>query len=311
MLSPLFKTNRPLRMLKYACPHCLLSMNSSENSRIGLYLSRLPEPKCGKASPIQKGVILSREQGSADLCEEGIGIGVPLLKYRRDFYFPGTATTSEEGEIISQRVWKKFDLNLIDRHQKRASSGPETFSWVYQRLYNRVYKTTMGRRLIELSSRVAGNTGVNLKDHSPAFYRVESKGTIPVYYEFKNEKREIIVSMNFEDVDRNGLQEIFVSNELGGVLFDRYIDDTGIHLERDEISGWDRIEGRKATFYSPVANLFLEVSIPEELHAYRGREIIDDIISWSGVILSIPPNSKSLEYLVRIGPLSEMKGIKK
>ncbi|TFG11875.1 hypothetical protein EU537_11185 [Candidatus Thorarchaeota archaeon] len=286
-------------------------MNSSGDNRLGLYLSKDPKPQCGKAAPIQKGVVPSRKQGSADLCEEGIGIGVPLLKYRRDFYFPGTATTSEEGKITSQRAWKKFDLNLIDRHQKKASSRPETFSWVYQRLYNRTYKTALGRRLIELSGRIAGSTGVNVEGRPPAFYRVKSKGTITVDYEFENEKQDILVSMNLEGIDREGLQEIFLSNEMGGILFDAYRDDTGVRLRRDEISGWDKIEGREATFYSPAANLFFKVSIPDGVRAFRGREIIDDIISWSGVILSLPPSTKSIKYLVKIGPVSEMNGAEK
>jgi len=282
-------------------------MNPSENDLFGLYLSKDSNPKCGKAAPIQKGVVPSRKQGTADLCEEGVGIGVPLLKYRRDFYFPGTATTSDEGKLKSQKAWKKFDLNLIDRHQKEDSVKPEAFSWVYQRLYNRVYKTALGRSLIELSSRAAGKMGVNVQTHTPAFYRVESKGTITVDYEFRNEKQEILVSMDFEDIDRDGLQEILVSNELGGILFDQYTDDTGIHREQDEISGWDKIEGKKAIFYSTPANLFFEVSIPGEQSAFRGREIIDDIIRWSGVIISLPPSTMRVEYLVRIGPLSEMR----
>jgi hypothetical protein len=286
-------------------------MKSSQNQRFGLYLSKDTKPKCGKAAPIQKGVIPSRTEGGADLCEEGVGIGVPLLKYRRDFYFPGTATASEEGKITSQRAWKKFDLNLIDRHQKEGSSKPEMFSWVYQRLYNRVYKTALGRSLIDLSSRTAGKMEVNVKRNIPAFYRVASKGTIAVDYEFRNDKREILVSMNFEDIDRDGLQEVLVSNELGGVLFDQYTDDTGIHLEQDEITGWDRIKGGKAAFYSTEADLFFEVCIPEEQSAFRGREIIDDIIRWSGVIISLPPTVRSIEYRVRLGILSEMKGIKK
>lgn len=72
----------------------------------------------GKSSPIQKGLIPSLNGGGGDLCEEGLGFGVPILQYVRDFYFPGSAITLLAGPVdATSHVAKKFNYDLIERKQ--------------------------------------------------------------------------------------------------------------------------------------------------------------------------------------------------
>ena len=100
---------------------------SNADIEVSYFLSSTTRPHHGKASPIQKGLVPSRKNGNADLCEEGVGFGVPLLQYKRDFFFPGKASTSDEGLLIEKNAWKRFQIDLVERHHVDAQlvSSPE------------------------------------------------------------------------------------------------------------------------------------------------------------------------------------------
>ena len=257
-------------------------------------------PHFGKSAHIQKGLLPSRNGHFSDLCEEGVGFGVPILQYRRDFYFPGTSVVSSEGTIGSDSAWKEFTMNLIDRRQKRGSATIGSFSWVWQRVYNRAYKSSRGRKIIKsITSRLPSSPS----DRDPSiFFRVKSRGSVLSSYYFDREREIITVTLDFSRIHTSGLQHIYVSNELGGRLFDFYSDSSGINLQGDDIGEWDRIHATWAAFHSSTMDLKFCVETPRGVEAYRGREIIGLDICWSGIIFMLSPSCKRLSYRIAVGP---------
>lgn len=234
----------------------------------------------------------------ASICEEGVGFGVPILQYKRDFYFSGTSIVSNDGRIEDGRVWKSFMMNLIDRQQEKDSSKIGMFSWVFQRIFNRIYKSSFARRFVlTLAKRI----GLDFSENDTSvFLRVKSKGTVLSSYLIDSSTNTIQVELDFSEIQTSGLQHIYISNELGGNFFDAYTDSSGLHLQSDEISGWDKIRATWAEFQSPASNVAFRVVIPEGVEAFRGREIIGRDICWSGVIFMLPPASRTFRYQISI-----------
>ncbi|MHA2081729.1 MAG: hypothetical protein ACW99H_11350, partial [Candidatus Thorarchaeota archaeon] len=202
---------------------------------------------------------------------------------------------SDEGRIGNDSAWKEFTMNLIDRRQK-GSVTINSFSWVWQRMYNRAYKSSHGRKIMHfITSRLLPSPSV----HDPSkFFRVDSRGSVLSSYYFDVDTGIITVTMDFSRIHTSGLQHIYVSNELGGKLFDTYSDSSGINLRGDEIGAWDRIHATWAAFYSSAMDLVFRVETPMGVQAFRGREIIGLDISWSGIIFMLPPTCKRLSYRI-------------
>jgi hypothetical protein len=262
---------------------------------------RKPEPSCGKASPVQKGLIPSFVKGSADLCEEGLGFGVPILQYKRDFFFPGTADVAIDGHVTEKKSWKRFVFDLIERPKQRNKDGIAPFSWIYQRIYNRMYKSSQGRLLIELGSRTGLNRRRALSPTVPDFLPVESSGEVIVTYSLGRGFGAVFVELDLRKIKRDGLQHVYVSNELGGNHFTQYADSSGLRLNASDIGGWDRIRANWAVFFAPGLGLGFRVEIPRGVKAFRGREVIGSDISWSGVIFELPPDLDTFRYSVSMG----------
>ncbi|MFW9964865.1 MAG: hypothetical protein ACFFCX_14950 [Candidatus Sifarchaeia archaeon] len=255
-------------------------------------------PQVGKSAPIQKGLLLSIDGSQTELCEEGVGFGVPILQYKQDFYFSGTSTVSNFDGIDGDPIWKSFVMNLVDRRQRTDSSRIGMFSWVFQRIYNRIYKSRYGRRAIRpITTRL---DSVFSEPDPSVFFKVKSKGSITSSYLINQDEGTISVELDFSEVQKSGLQHIYISNELGGSLFFAYTDSSGISLQGDEIGAWDEIRATWAEFRSPLLNIAFRIDIPKGVQAFRGREIIGSDICWSGVIFMLSSSSKGLKYEITV-----------
>ncbi len=275
---------------------------------LSFHLYEKPAPQYGKAAPIQKGLVPSLQGGGADLIEEGLGLGVPILQYWRDFYFAGSAKILLNN--LQKTNWAKtFCFNLIERHYRKPSQGISLFSWTVPRLHNFIYRFRTGReflKLVAILNHLIGKarTRVSYQAH---FIPVTSRGESHVKYS-QSGQNEIRIEISFDTVVRNNLQQIYVSNELGGTLFTEYYDSTDLHLVDGAIEPWARIRGRWVIFYAPKLDLGFRVEIPQGITAYRGREVLEEAgIFWSGVIFQLPKSVKRLSYRVWFGQLNELK----
>ena len=60
-------------------------------------------------------------------------------------------------------------------------------------------------------------------------------------------------------------------------------------------------------FYASTLDVGFRVEIPDEIVAYRGREVFEHReIFWSGIILQLPGTITKCKYKVRFGTLQEL-----
>jgi hypothetical protein len=122
-----------------------------------------------------------------------------------------------------------------------------------------------------------------------------------------NEDRLLEIELVFESIERRNLKFIYVANELGGRLFTEYYDSTGLHLVKNQIEPWAKILGRWAVFYASTLDFGFRIEIPDEVIAYRGREVFEQHgIFWSGIILQLPRSVSNCKYKVRFGTFQEL-----
>ncbi len=71
------------------------------------------------ACRIQNGLVLVHE--NRDLSEEGIGFGVPVLKFGHETIFPGNACVTTEKDGDTSMVKIDYDMNLVERMVVKSS----------------------------------------------------------------------------------------------------------------------------------------------------------------------------------------------
>lgn len=270
------------------------------------FLYRGTQPYHGKSSPVQKGLIISQVDGGADLCEEGVGFGLPILQYARDFLFPGSSTVAAHGELTTGVWWKQFQFDLIERRGRSGEKRVGMFSWVFPRIFNRLYKAGPGRLVVQASEKLGMERRPGLEPPVQRFIRVRGRGSARVTYDLDVCKKQTVVTIDLEDVVRTGLERIYISNEAGARAFTLYIDSSGLRLHADEITPWAKVNATWAMLYAPARGVGFRVEIPETCSAFRGRETIGADISWSGIILCASPSAKSIQYMMRFGSLKEL-----
>jgi hypothetical protein len=272
-------------------------------------ISDTPKPQQGKSAPIQKGLVPHIPGKPIDICGEGLGFGTPILQYRRDFYFPGSATLHPQKENGKIHWTKVFTYNLIERWQRKSHHSIAAFSWARPRLHNLIYKTKTGRHLLKFIA-IADHlslqrSGIRLA--TPQFIPVQSRGQTPCHYRITENGQCLDIEMNFDAIVRSNLQSIYIANELGGHHFTRYFDSLGTQLEEYQIEPWTKINGQWAVFYAPYLDFGFRVEIPENANAFRGREVFKGSdIFWSGIILQLPNSTIKFSYQLQLGTLHQI-----
>jgi hypothetical protein len=125
-----------------------------------------------------------------------------------------------------------------------------------------------------------------------------SKGQVSVTY--RRSSRGLEIQASLDKLSREGLQNIVFANEQGGRLFNEYEDSTGIRLHDSQIEPWRPIQAEWASLHSRAFGVGFRLNRPSGWHIVRGREVVQDRISWSGLDLSCTELPRTLEYLVEI-----------
>lgn len=277
---------------------------------LSFHISDTSAPQSGKSAPIQKGLIPHLQNENVDICGEGLGFGTPILQYRRDFYFPGSASICHKDNDGSDLWAKQFIFNLIERKQHDPLTSIDTFSWVLPRLHNRIYKTKNGRQLLKLVALLNQWTfQARGKQSAPQYFiPVKSQGECQCQFLVRLKKRQIDVQVSFDTIVRNHLQFIYIANELGGQYFTQYWDSSGLYLQDNQIEPWAKITGHWAIFYAPALKFGFRVEIPKGINAFRGREVFEaHDIFWSGILLRFPKSTITCNYQIQYGAFQQIQ----
>jgi len=117
-------------------------------------------------------------------------------------------------------------------------------------------------------------------------------------------KGTIHVSIDISKVKKEGCTEVNIMNELGANYFDRYHDSNGLFLKGKAIGTWEEIFADEASFIDSSDNIAFTLKQVKRARMFRGRELIEGRLAWSGLSYGLPPDIINFAYDIRIGRLA-------
>ena len=242
---------------------------------------------------LQKGCVLVFN--GRELVEEGLGIGAPVCLYRDGARFSLNAVTFVDNSETDPSVTKIYDMNAIESKRFRgASIRRESCAERFLRALEKGYR---GIRRLHVGATMMLDV-VSMVGLRNEYVESCSKGQISVSYE--RSEGALRVTVNFESLVTEGLKALVIGNEQGGRLFAEYSDSFGGRLEGREIEPWRTTSAEWATLSSPEVGVGFKLRRPDGWRIVRGREVVDNRISWSGLNLAYDgiPTLKTLEYRI-------------
>ncbi|HEY9206061.1 MAG TPA: hypothetical protein VIO58_09075 [Candidatus Methanoperedens sp.] len=248
------------------------------------------------ASRIQKGPVLACN--NVDLSEEGVGFGVPVLKFGHETIFPGhcSLTTGKEADFTILSV--DYCMDLAERmavRGRKIDAGSFYRIKEYFSLLHRVYPHLRG---ILTRASIASRRAFDIKT---LFEKVEPIGVVNVVYVIRANEGKVHVRLDTKRVKKEGCTGIIIMNEQGANHFDAYRDSTGLFLLQDEIGTWDETFADGASFIDPCDGVSFTLSKINGSRMFRGRELVTDRLAWSGLAYSLPGSSVNFAYDIKIG----------
>lgn len=247
------------------------------------------------ASRIQKGLIL--KHGHRDLSEEGVGFGVPVLKFGHETIFPGSWRARVKRHDDYTLVEADFVLNLTIRMSRDGKLiGGQGFYKTKEMLSFLHRNHPLLRRGLSLSSELLRGA-FSLGD---VFVEVKPVSFVKAFYKIKNCK--ILVELMFSMSE--GCKEItgiIVMNEQGANYFDTYRDSEGQVLQKGKIGSWDETYAEVASFVNPADRIFFTLKRAKGARMFRGRELTPGRLAWSGLAYVLSPQTERFSYSIDIG----------
>jgi hypothetical protein len=246
-------------------------------------------------SKIEKGLVISLK--GEDLSEEGVGFGVPVLKFGNEAAFPGSSKSSSwtEGDLAVVKV--DYEINLVSR----LALGDRLIE-IDQlcRAKGRVDRLHRDRpslrRAIRLGSALF-RRGLSVETR---LVQTGSVGRAQVVYTISQEGLIDVLVRCWPKAE--GCTEMAIMNEQGAKSFDRYIDSEGMDLSGEDIGSWERIGADWGEFIDTGHNLSFRLWRTEGADLFRGREVIPGRLAWAGLahVVSMP-EVRDLEYKIEVG----------
>jgi hypothetical protein len=267
------------------------NFNGYRNVSIKIYPDS--RPHILEIASLQKGLVLVAD--GKELIGEGVGFGVPVVKYSDKTFFSSTAETSVDEGGDPLVVTKSFFMDTISK--KRFEKGPFINDRVYRLLHTSFEKVYLGYR----NFRSAFDKMMELRDAlgiQTQFVEVEPRGKVDVKYKFFPEVIE--VEVNFGNLDSRGIKELLVLNEQSSTFFRNYFDTDGHKLYGKNIGAWEQVKAEKASFANSTRSVVFTLKNVGGARLYRGWEQVNRRFCWAGLSYSLDPDTVSFTYPVML-----------
>ncbi|MCX9025362.1 MAG: hypothetical protein OIN85_04610 [Candidatus Methanoperedens sp.] len=90
-------------------------------------------------------------------------------------------------------------------------------------------------------------------------------------------------------------------NELGANHFDSYRDSNGLFLRGKAIGTWDETIADETSFIDFRDSIAFTLNRVKEARMFRGRELVEGRLAWSGLAYVLPHDIINFTYDIRIG----------
>ncbi|HSB64965.1 MAG TPA: hypothetical protein VLD65_00210 [Anaerolineales bacterium] len=249
---------------------------------------------------IQKGLVLFH--GDQDLSEEAVGFGVPILKRSLQTIFPSEVDLYLHGDSEQPKVSARFKLNLEERITKNGNDS------IKNRL---IYTSKNGlaaiiRQIPFLRGFLTSTSNLirSKLDWRTTYEQSDFSTYVVLTYTIDDLNDQIKVELVGGEYLSSSISEIIIMNELGAHHFDQYQDTGGTCQTGEEISCWDPVIAEEAAFIARAHKISFGLHQVQGVRLYRGRELIEPRLAWSGFGYSFPPNHKNVSYTLTIKQLS-------
>jgi hypothetical protein len=223
---------------------------------------------------------------------EGTGFGVPVLQYLNDMYFSGESSLFLSRREGVQVIRKEFLMNRAPRRKIRNSKIQSRMLVAFWRCLNELYmKHRRWRFIIRMS--ISRRVGIRTR-----FAEVPPAGKVILTYKVSNSHIDVKVDLGL--VEKKGLKNVFLLNELGSNFLRRYSDSDGTKLLDNQIGAWEVVEAAQATMTDINGKLGFSLSQITGGIMRRGREYIKGFQDWAGLDYEVIPNGNdAFEYEIQ------------
>jgi hypothetical protein len=263
------------------------------NDRVSVRVYPDSSPRHLETSFLQKGLVLLLD--GHELIEEGVGFGVPVVKYGDKTYFSSTAQVSVERKE-KRVVWtKSFVMDTVSRKRVGGSSFiNDRLYRLLHKMFERLYLGFSGlfpffNKLMELRRVMSVQT---------VFIKVKPRGKIAVEYSL--EPDEINVKVNLSDLEDKNFERILLLNEQGASFFGEYSDSEGVRLHTFRIGAWEKVEANSASLSILQGSLRFHLRNQPMSELYRGWEKTKGRFAWSGLSYSLNRKTGVFGYSIGI-----------
>jgi hypothetical protein len=266
------------------------SLTFKLSNRLSVRLYQDSRPHCLETAALQKGLVLLFD--GEELIEEGIGFGVPVIKYKDKTFFSSSAMISIKRNNSKVILQKKFVLDVISRKRLKDSYINDNFYEVLHKSFEKLY-------LANTKGSVVFNKIMELRDVmkiKTEFFKVKPRGVVTIEYQCQSSM--IKVSADFSELNLQGCQEVLILNEQGSTVFKNYQDSTGLKLVGNKIGAWNMVVANEAFLFCLPRNLKFGLRKAEGAMLFRGWEMTKNRFSWTGLSYSINPNKSTFDYTI-------------
>lgn len=279
----------------------LIQLTVTLHNGVGLLFKKPgPGPWRYPSGRVQKGLIIS--SNSHELVEEGVGLGLPIIRFGQVVFFPGDALVStrrKDGRVIT-RV--NYNLNLIIcKTQKWGGTIENPHFYRIDEFFSRLHRRNPALRgvLTWASYPIKLLFGMNT-----GFRETDSAGLVSVKYDIDIIKGIIHISINLTGLKRDGCTGITIANEQGADHFGLYRDSNGLTLKGKEIGTWDESFAQQSSLVNSGDGMSFSINEVREARIFRGREVLTNRLAWSGLNYVLSGNTTDFCYDIKIGVAS-------
>ncbi len=248
------------------------------------------KPHCLETAVLQKGLVLIHKD--KELIEEGIGFGVPVIKYHDKTLFSGNA-----------QIFTGTDPKSFEKHYLLDTVSTKSFykTHVNDNFYDAIHKLFEKGYLGHQTMQPINNKIMELREIlkiKTEFRQVKPRGVVKIKYSLLGDS--VGVSADFSSLPNEGCMEFLLLNEQGANSFNYYKDTDGLQLVGSRIGAWDLVFAKRAYLTNMVGNLAFSLEPKASARLFRGWEKTRNRFSWAGLSYSMSPSTRTFDYLIHL-----------
>jgi hypothetical protein len=261
------------------------------NDHLSVRLYKDCRPTCLETGTLQKGLVLLLD--GRELIEEGVGFGVPIVKYEDKTFFSSKADASIRRIGADYVISKAYTLDTVSRKKYGRAT------YIDDSLYSPLRKTFESLYLKHKKLTPLFNKVMELRDLAnikTEFVTAKPRGKVTINYHCQ--PTAINIRADFSKVALNKCREVLVLNEQGSSVFQKYADSNGQNLLCNKIGAWETVTADQASLQSAKGQVSFSLQNNRDATLFRGWEKTRKRFSWAGLSYSMPPNHGTFEYTI-------------